>query len=63
MCNLGPNFTVGGLPSESKHAFIQRTTCVFARDQTVGGKPSEDAEFKQHLESPRCAGGSPSSGC
>ncbi len=50
MCNLGPQLTVGGLPSQSKEALVQRSTCIFARDQT--STPSDSAEFKAHMNQP-----------
>lgn len=55
MCNLGCNLTVGGVPSQSKQAFIQRTTCLFARDQTCNRDGSDDKEFDAHLKEPSVA--------
>jgi len=52
MTNLGPNITVGGLPSEPKIAFIQRTISMFARAQTHSGRPSADDEFYAHHANP-----------
>ena len=52
MCNLGCNLTVGGVPSQSKQAFIQRTTCLFARDQTCNKDGSDNKEFEAKLKEP-----------
>ena len=52
MCNLGCNLTVGGVPSQSKQAFIQRTTCLFARDQTCNKDGSDDKEFEAKMKEP-----------
>jgi hypothetical protein len=53
--NLGPNLTVGGTLSQSKWALIQRTNCMFARDQTGGRGGSDETEFDAHVKIPEVA--------